>query len=92
MLGAAGPGVRVVDRTDEPRSSGPLQPEGEKPTPKPGDIYEIDDDTGAIIIAPARRPAPAFEQCGGLVLGLCATPDRAEIEGRANEKNAGGHV
>jgi len=56
------------------------------------DIYEIDDDTGAIIIAPARRPAPAFEQCGGLVLSLCATPDRAEIEGRANEKNAGGHV
>jgi hypothetical protein len=44
---------------DEPRSRGPSRLDGGKPTPKPGDIYEIEDDTGAIIITGAPGPGRA---------------------------------
>ncbi|HEV2356234.1 MAG TPA: hypothetical protein VGZ23_01260 [bacterium] len=51
--GARGTGGRPDERRDKPRLGGPSRPEGEKPTPRPGDIYEIEDDTGAIIITGA---------------------------------------
>jgi len=56
-------------RKGEPSTGGLSRPEGGKPTPEPGDIYEIEDDTGAIIITgapvpwcatkPARKPPKA---------------------------------